>query len=236
MFATIVHGHENILRFLLDKGASPTNKIYGYKPVELAYSKGKANLQKLLLSRGAQEVNENVRLQIDIVRATRNADPDAILAALRAGADINSSDPSGDTPLTALLGFPILSRDQNLTKANLILLTQLITEWKANPAKGSDGKDATYPIILWVSMNSFNEEDFQLSATVLEQLILWGADVRASNNYKETALHIAAKMGNVPACQVLLKAGANVAATDFQNQTPISVAKNARTRALLRAY
>lgn len=236
MFATIVHGHEKVLRLLLDMGASPSDRIYGYTPVELAYREGRPNLQKLLLSRGGPAISERSRLQIDLIHAVNERDPDAIRDALLAGGDINSADPSGETPLTALLSLPLLSRNPERTESNIALLAKFISEWKANPAKASEGEKATPPIILWISMNSFKEESFQLSADILEQLILRGADVRATNVFKETALHVAAERGNVPACKVLLSAGASPTATDFQNRTPMSVAKNAATRALLRAH
>lgn len=231
MFATIVQGHEKILRLLLDKGASPSERIYGYTPVELAYREGKLALVELLVARGGQPLSEREKLQIDIVQGARERNSDAIRTAIRAGADINGTDPSGDTPLTAFLSAPIYGHGRYVS-----LLEELVVEWKANPGKGSEGEKATYPIIELVRMNSFREDYFQMTADLLEQLILRGADVHVTNRFKETALHVAAKEGNGPACRVLLKAGASASATDFQNRTPMSVAKNAETRALLRTY
>lgn len=231
MFATIVDGHEKVLRLLLDKGASPSGRIYGYTPVELAYREGKLELVELLVVRGGQPLSEREKLQIDIVQGARERNTDAIRTAIRAGADVNGTDPSGDTPLTAFLSAPIYGHDRYVS-----LLEELVVEWKANPGKGSEGERATYPIIELVRMNSFREDYFRMTADLLEQLILRGADVHVTNRFKETALHVAAKEGNVPACRVLLKAGASASAADFQNRTPMSVAKNAETRALLRTY
>lgn len=53
---------------------------------------------------------------------------------------------------------------------------------------------------------------------------------------RELLFHLAAKQGNIPACRVLLKAGASPTSVDILNRTPISAAKNAATRALLQTY
>lgn len=231
VFATIVYGHERVMRLLLDQGAKTTDKIYGYTPLQLAYLYQQPKIQELLLSRGSVPIAESDRLQIDIVRGAKDRDPKLIEDALRAGGNINAPDPSGETGLTALLGMPLVGRGGEID-----LLGKFLVEWRANPAIGSSTDKPTFPIIQWVGMNSFREEDFELTAQVLEQFVLRGADVNAVNQFKETALHVASKRGNVPACRVLMKAGAKPSATDFQNRTPMSVAKNAATRAVLRGY
>jgi ankyrin repeat protein len=229
VFATIVYGHELVMRLLLDHGAKTTDKVYGYTPLQLAYLNQQPKIQELLLSRGSVPIAENERLQIDIVRGAKHHDPKLIEEALRAGANINAPDPSGETGLTALLGVPLVYMDRGMG-----LLVKFLVEWKANPAIGSSTDRPSFPIIQWVEMNSFREEDFELTALILEEFVLRGADVNAVNQFKATALHAAAKHGNVPACRVLLKAGAKPSSADFQNRTPMSVAKNAATRAVLR--
>jgi hypothetical protein len=231
VFATIVYGHERVMRLLLDHGARTTDKIYGYTPLQLAYLYQQPKVQELFLSRGSIPIAESDRLQIDIVLGAKDRDPKVIEEALRAGGNINAPDPSGETGLTALLGMPLVGRGGGID-----LLRKFLIEWRANPAIGSSTDRPTFPIIQWVEMNSFREEDFELTAQVLEQFVLRGADVNAMNQFNETALHAASKRGNVPACRVLLKAGAKPSSADFQNRTPMSVAKNAATRAVLRGY
>jgi hypothetical protein len=231
VYASIVYGHEQLVRLLLDKGLKPDYKIYGYTLPQMAYLRRQPGIEKLLVSWGGAPVERLDRLQIDIVRGAKDLDAKAIEEALRAGGNINAPDPSGETGLTALLSMPLVGLGGGID-----LLEKFLVDWKANPAVGSSTDNQTFPIIQWVKMNSFREEDFEMTAQVLEQFVLLGVDVNAADRFKQTSLHAASEKGNVPACRTLLKAGARAAAADFQNRTPISVAKNAATRALLRGY
>jgi len=52
-----------------------------------------------------------------------------------------------------------------------------------------------------------------------------GADVTAPEGRdNETALHVAARHGRKKACRILIEAGSNVAATEFQGRTPLHLA------------
>lgn len=235
LFPAIVQGHERVLRLLLDHGASQTTRISGYTPLELAYKEGRKSIQDLLVARGAPSLNEAERLQIDLVRGARLRHIKMIQDALAAGGEMNSPDPSGQTPLGELLSMPLITRNAESTANNLELLALFFTEWKANPAKGTETDTPTVPVIQWVQMNSFVEAQFDLSAEILDRLIRYGADVNATDFLKQTALHLAAEHGNLPACKVLLKAGARGSAKDYRGRTPLDLAKNASTRAFLRA-
>lgn len=63
------------------------------------------------------------------------------------------------------------------------------------------------------------------SATLLENLIMQGADVNARDKGAWTPLHLAAKNGHVEALQILLENGANMHVKDIKHGwTPLHIA------------
>ncbi|KAK4337150.1 hypothetical protein RND71_043368 [Anisodus tanguticus] len=134
--------------------------------------------------------------------AARFCRADAVKRLLEAKADCNAQDFSGRTPLhTAIAAdacgaFEILIRNR---------ATQL-------NAKSNDGNT---PLIIAVR---------NCADSMMNELLLAGADVNASDNAERSALHWAAMVSNLKALKALIEYGANKDAQDEKEQTPLFLA------------
>lgn len=131
--------------------------------------------------------------------AARYARADAAKRLLDAGADANSQDNTGRTPLHAAVAADAMGVFQ-------ILLRNRATNLNARM------HDGTTPLILAARL---------AIEGMVEDLINADADINAADNSGKTALHWAAAVNNIDAVNVLLTHGANRDAQDDKDETPL---------------
>lgn len=119
-----------------------------------------------------------------------------------AGADANSQDNTGRTPLHAAVAADAMGVFQ-------ILLRNRATNLNAKM------HDGTTPLILAARL---------AIEGMVEDLINADADINAADNAGKTALHWAAAVNNVDAVNILLSHGANRDAQDEKDETPLFLA------------
>lgn len=134
--------------------------------------------------------------------AARYARADAAKRLLDAGADANSQDNTGRTPLHAAVAADAMGVFQ-------ILLRNRATNLNARMHEG------TTPLILAARL---------AIEGMVEDLINADADINAADNSGKTALHWAAAVNNVDAVNILLAHGANRDAQDDKDETPLFLA------------
>lgn len=134
--------------------------------------------------------------------AARYARADAAKRLLDAGADANSQDNTGRTPLHAAVAADAMGVFQ-------ILLRNRATNLNARM------HDGTTPLILAARL---------AIEGMVEDLINADADINAADNNGKTALHWAAAVNNVDAVNILLAHGANRDAQDDKDETPLFLA------------
>jgi ankyrin repeat protein len=69
-----------------------------------------------------------------------------------------------------------------------------------------------------------------LSSSIDKAAAVEGFDINARNSDNETALMVAARVGNLDAVNALLRAGANVTASNFAGKTARAIAKAAKNK------
>lgn len=134
--------------------------------------------------------------------AARYARSDAAKRLLDAGADANSQDNTGRTPLHSAVAADAMGVFQ-------ILLRNRATNLNARM------HDGTTPLILAARL---------ATEGMVEDLINADADINAADNSGKTALHWAAAVNNVDAVNILLVHGANRDAQDDKDETPLFLA------------
>jgi Notch 1 len=134
--------------------------------------------------------------------AARYARSDAAKRLLDAGADANSQDNTGRTPLHAAVAADAMGVFQ-------ILLRNRATNLNARM------HDGTTPLILAARL---------AIEGMVEDLINADSDINAADNSGKTALHWAAAVNNVEAVNILLLHGANRDAQDDKDETPLFLA------------
>uniref|UniRef100_A0A182SFQ8 ANK_REP_REGION domain-containing protein n=1 Tax=Anopheles maculatus TaxID=74869 RepID=A0A182SFQ8_9DIPT len=134
--------------------------------------------------------------------AARYARADAAKRLLDAGAEANSQDNTGRTPLHAAVAADAMGVFQ-------ILLRNRATNLNARM------HDGTTPLILAARL---------AIEGMVEDLIQADADINAADNSGKTALHWASAVNNVDAVNILLSHGANRDAQDDKDETPLFLA------------
>uniref|UniRef100_A0A182NDN9 Notch n=1 Tax=Anopheles dirus TaxID=7168 RepID=A0A182NDN9_9DIPT len=134
--------------------------------------------------------------------AARYARADAAKRLLDAGAEANSQDNTGRTPLHAAVAADAMGVFQ-------ILLRNRATNLNARM------HDGTTPLILAARL---------AIEGMVEDLIQADADINAADNSGKTALHWASAVNNVDAVNILLTHGANRDAQDDKDETPLFLA------------
>ena len=132
--------------------------------------------------------------------ASEIGDLSQIKLLLQNGANINSTDNRGRTPLYIAAGGG---------KSNLV---SYLLEHGADPNKGASWKGNQMPIHV-AAMYGHVE--------IIQDLLRHGAKIDACTTAGESALHYAAQYGRSAAVKFLLKEGANPNATDILGWTPL---------------
>lgn len=228
LFFPISAGFVRFVSLLLDKGASPTARVEGYTPTELAVAHGQVLVYELLVARGGIPVRKYVAAQLSLNEAAQNGDIDGMSRALVAGAEIDGEDATGKTALITALRTPIYKKE-NADTIRWILVKG------ANPnKKGESGfrdVDQTTPLHMFVLASSYALKDNrpevrQLAEEIMRDLLKAGAKVSGMDVRDRTPLHFAARSDNLRAAEILIGEGARVMARDTTQKTPLDYAES----------
>jgi ankyrin repeat protein len=206
-------GHGALALKLLARGADPNAAGAGYAPLHAAVLRGDAALVKALVAKGA---NVDARLEagtpvrkygVDYALsaawigatpywlAARFAEPEIMRALGAAGADTRQPIGDGTTPLMAVL---MGSQGQGDRRERFRTEVQMAA---AAPAQ---------------------EAETVAAATIVLEL---GADVNATSNSGDTAMHTAATRGLRPVIKLLAGAGADLNAKNKRGLTPLAATR-----------
>ena len=248
-----LYGRLDIVRFLLDHGATSNSKDkYGRTPLHLV-AKGEYNLEQdrvriaqLLLDRGADVNAQTEWGATPLHLASYLGRIDIARVLLDRGATANSKGRKGRTPLHCVAqGRHLYSTDDAIHVSQLLLErgadANAADEEKRTPLHLASyyGKVEIAQVLLdsGASVNSIGVHGqtplhavangysgYGESNVLVAQLLLErGADVNTPDDAKETPLHLASNSGRIKMVQVLLNAGANTRARNAQDQSPFDV-------------
>lgn len=220
LFAVIARGYERLLKLLLDNGANPHAKIYGYTTAELAVKYGRTQLLPVLYGRGVPRVDSESEIQIRFVEAALLKDLAGMKAAVARGARPDVPDPSGKIAAVTIFFAPL--QDRSDVEAVLWLVKEARVNLNVNDSSEFDST----PLTLAIQRNVLRREDEETATALADILIQHGADVSAPDGIGKTPLHYAAAAGNVLLIKLLITSGAKLMARDYRRRTPLDLAKS----------
>lgn len=214
---------------LLRYGLDPNRALWATPPLALAATfYGNADTVKLLLRAGAEVNGAAADGRTPLHHAACAGDAGAIRALLAAGADVSARDAKGETPLLAgaeaATSFERRQHDKARAQEESREVARLLI------AHGAD-------------VNARSREDWTPLAraclhgdTVWAQTLLRaGAQVNARCAKGWTGLHYAAAKGHLSVVKTLLAAGADPRLKNDDGALPVTLARDEKVKALLRA-
>ncbi len=209
-------GQTDIVEYLIANGADiNAESIEGETPLQLAADKGHKEVAELLIEKGAD---------FSIHLAARLGDLARVKRLIEDGADVNTKDIGGDTPLriAAAKGHEEVVNlliEKGATIANLHIASYMGNLEKAE-AFINDGADINstdghgYAPLHYAAQNGQKE--------AAELLIAKGANVNVKNWSGETPLYIAASKGHKEVAELLIAKGADVDSKNNSGYVPMS--------------
>ncbi len=238
LYGPILSRNLEMLRLLIDKGASPTAKMMGnWTPTELALMNDRPAVYKYLISRGGIPLDRTSAAQIILIEAASNADIAAMERAIEEGAQINGTDQAGRTALISAVRVP--TYESSRAPAVWWLL-----DHGADPNQRDysnyGGRVPRLHTFLTANEDSLTGKPDRpdakaMAEETLARLLRAGAKVSGKDEHGRTPLHIVASIGNVLAAGVLIAVGAKVMARDEAGKTPLDYAESGPMIKLLKA-
>jgi ankyrin repeat protein len=233
-------GRDDVALLLLDRGADPNRDGAGFTALHAAVPRDTRRVIAALLAHGA---NPNVRL--------RAAPPSLFGPARGAGSEVGAEVAGSPRPprsaaanagraadraraagsFTGATPFWLAAKNVNVE------VLRLLVRAGAQPTLAN--ADGTTPLIAAAGVtqvqgprakrgdvsqfySNWNEPD---SLQAVDYLLTLGADINATNEAGQTALHGAAYMGGMALVQQLVDRGAKLNTQDAQGQTPYRIAE-----------
>ena len=239
-------GDAEDVRRLLAQGADP-NAVDRITPLMAAGTmyekKQRLDIMRQLFTAGARVNAQADSGETALTFAARFRDPDAILLLLDHGADPNLAAQTGNSPLLEAMWFgagerkhlelitPLLARGANpnvrgalgtplslAVRHGSLAMVKLLLDHRADP--NLPDNSGTTPLMHAVSRQSLGPD----TATILQILVLAGADVNARDPSGNTPFSIAESSGNAAMLPLLANLGAKDSQVDPTNRQSSLVA------------
>ena len=225
LLVATVRGHVPLVKFLLDQGADPNADRAGYTPLHWAAFTPESELTGefgIRVDQGEWGALSGLHGQakMDVLNAllTHRANPNAQFW----NAPPSFGYRTGGGPKMKTGGTPFLLA----AKAGNVRTMRVLVAAGADPLLAMD--DETTPLMMAAGYGRTIGESRVTESNALEAVKLaieLGADVNASNDVGETALHGAAYQGRNSVVQFLVDKGANLNAKTLAGNTPLFVAE-----------
>ncbi len=223
LLVATLRGHVPLAIFLLDQGADPNAAETGY--TALHWAAGSWETEMTGPNGIVAPVNREWRMMVglqegklELLRALlkRGADPNTRLEKQppRVGYSKENEKPIGATP------FLLAAMDGDAS------VMRVLVDGGASPLMVSE--DKTTPLMVAAGVRRDLSESRVSESSSLQAVKLaleLGADVNASNDERDTALHGAARIKSDAIVQLLVHHGARVNVQNKQGQTPLFIAE-----------
>jgi uncharacterized protein len=234
-------GHGALAAFLLEKGADANTAGAGYTALHAAIVRGDLDLIKLLLARGADpkarftkgtkaarqgkqfDVPQTYANTTPFFLAAKFADANIMRALVDAGADPKPGLEKASEVMDPETG--VVRRATNGGTTPLMVAAGLLTGGLARVATDRHGRELGAAEVDLVRYQNPDERRILNSGIEAVKLCVeLGADVNATNEAGDTAMHGAALHGFVSVVQFLAEHGAKVDVKNKRGRTPMMVA------------
>lgn len=216
-------GNTGLVTLLIENGARTKDRMSdGYTPAETAKRYNEEDIYNLLIRHGGAPVDQRTAIQIALVEAAFEDDVKGMDAAINGGAEINGLDAGKNTALAMALDTPVIS-------PNKVVAIYWLLDHGADA--NLPNKEGSPPLHSFVWRNTFNlngekgPELAQFAEDTLARLLKAGAKISGVDETGSTPLHIAARINNVRAAEILIKEGAKIMPRDKLGKTPLDDAE-----------
>jgi ankyrin repeat protein len=197
-------GNPDLIDFLISRGADLYHTNYiGRSAAYILAGKGYTEAISIFQKQGGSSVlaQDNTPL---LVEALARNHPDTVMTLIDCGARINKPDSGGNSPLMLAAGRPEAYK----------VLKRLVQLDAAIDAQNNSGTTAL--------MESIYRENIDATNLLLE----YGADITLIAANGQSALHVAAKLGDQEALKKLLAKNAKLNLQDTGGDTPLMIARD----------
>lgn len=236
LYHPVTNGHVKVAELLLEKGASPHQKIEvedGLSLMEIAINYNQTQVVELLEKYGAIPVNPKDILQLNLINAAQYGDSEEIKTAIQKGADVNKPDSAGR--------YALLQFSKSITSTGNKLKTLL--ELGADPNMLCDYRflslkkiSPLHAYIIYTAnfLKTTNKDFLREIKSNIKLFLDYGAYPSVKDPHGMTPLHSAAKKNHVIAAKLLIKKGAKVYDKDDNGKMPIDYAQSSQMINLLK--
>lgn len=228
-------GHVRLLSSLIDHGSDiQAFSKAGYTALMIAAHRGQIDTIRLLLDKGASMTAQNPEGLVECALhwAVMVGQTKAARVLLENGADVNSKDVYGGTPLHSAVLFSLklsrllLEKGADVDARNDLGQTPLLHAAR-DTARETYAREAILDKDEGHLQVGIPEEEAPLKIpkisheAIVRTLLDKGANIHLMDNFGLTPLHCAAGNGYVEMVKILLEQGADIAARDLRGYTPL---------------
>ncbi|KAJ5700867.1 hypothetical protein N7493_011913 [Penicillium malachiteum] len=215
------HGHPDVVKLLLEKGADFNAKdSKGRTPLLFAAKKGYSDIVKLLLKKEAQVDLQDHSGRTPLMAAARKGQRDVVKLLLEAKADVHLVDNSRRTPLS----HAVFRGDFDIVK--LLLETEAYVNASdcvgQTPLSYAAAYDQSDVMASWFDAGAGLPAESDYSE-IVELLIEKGADVELRDKDQDTPLLLAVRHGCFNVVKLILDFGAELDVKDKYQHTLLSL-------------